>query len=361
MSRVFIMSDRSNQEQQQVVTATTNSTGRKGHCPTEATPDRTTKQTEISSAESTRLRQVLQTTSKDPSRKGSTVSFQDKCELFEIVLEAAGSEDKKPKKPPVLSSLRFYVMALALVSPFIVTYSKTIINFAITDMIHPDFVGQRADTTTTTTTITSDPLDYDNFTDLNSTPQPSLSYFDRDNSCPVNDEDRERLLRDLKQDTKRATDCPGEKFEWDTVKQGLLKAAYSIGHAILQVFGGRMSEIYGSHLIMGLSALLIGSCCLFAPFLANIHFYLMFGDLLLLGILGSFMTPALITLFTNWLTPSEKSITFSFYLVSSRLGYALSSLLCGLLINAQLSWRYLFYSAGEFFKDNIKMLPKKLE
>lgn len=275
-------------------------------------------------------------------RKSSVVSFQQKCELHEIDLE--NGRDKKKNdhehgKPDAIFSLRYYVMLLALVSPFVVTYSKTIINFAIIDMIHPDSRGSGQ---AGGSSLEQQQLQGATSVADNGTLGPG-AYFDLDNSCPVSDDQRERLTKDLDEDEKRS----GERFEWDTVRQGLLKAAYPIGHALCSIIGGRLSEIFGSHWIMGLSSLLIGVCCLMAPLLAFIHFYLMFADLVILGILGSFMTPALITLFTNWLTPSEKSMMISFYLVSSRLGFALSSSLCGLLIEAQLSWRYIFYSAGK--------------
>lgn len=296
-------------------------------------------------------KQILKTPSADlgrGNRKGSTVSFHEKCELHEIDLEK--SERGHAKKPPAVFSLRYYIMIVALISPFVVTYSKTIINFAIIDMIHPDFVGGRPSEAATTTT----PSTLAAATSLaNESTTGGSSYYDLDNSCPVDDElDRRRLDQDLRQDQRRAEERPGEKFEWDSVKQGLLKAAYSMGHAMCSIIGGRLSEIFGSQRVMCLSSILIGACCLAAPFMAATHFYLMFGDLLLLGCLGSFMTPAMITLFSNWLTPSEKSMMISLYLVSSRLGYALSSLLCGLLINAQLSWRYLFYSAGKFLEHS---------
>lgn len=288
------------------------------------------------------------------NRKGSTVSFHERAELHEIDLEKNNGrqQEERPKKPPAVFSLRYYVMIVALISPFVVTYSKTIINFAIIDMIHPDFVGGRAATTTTTTEAPQFNLPT---SPVNETIQPeaSLAYFDLDNSCPVTEDERERLKQDLKKDQRRAVDRPGEKFEWDTVKQGLLKSAYSIGSAMCSIIGGRLSEIFGSQRVMCLTSILIGTCCLLAPFMAATHFYLMFGDLLILGCLGSFMAPSLITLFSNWLTPSEKSMMISLYLVSSRLGYALSSLLCGLLIQAQLSWRYLFYSAGKLTSNRV--------
>lgn len=249
------------------------------------------------------------------------------------------------RKPPAYLSLRYYIMLLALVSPFIVTYSKTIINFAIIDMIDPNYLRRASDNANR---LAAPPAIAAGApasgTDNGTAPQ--LDYFDLDNSCPVDGSVRGRLLRELASDERRATETHGEKFQWDTDKQGYLKAAYSIGHMLLQVAGGRLSEIYGSQFIMSLSACLIAMCCLSAPFLASVHFYLLFADLFVLGILGSFMTPSLITLFANWLTPGEKSLMMSFYLVSSRLGYALSSLLCGLLIDAQLSWRYMFYTAG---------------
>lgn len=271
------------------------------------------------------------------NRTGSMVSFKEQCELYEIDLES--ERRRRPSKPPAVFSLRYYIMLLALFSPFVVTYSKTIINFAIIDMIHPDYITKNQSTPTTEPAPESSQTN----TMRQEAPKALQFYFDDDNSCPVSEEQRARLNEDIKQDI-RGTD--GEKFKWDTVEQGLLKGAYSIGHALLQVAGGRLSEIYGSHFIMSASSLLIAVACLSAPFLASLHFYLIFVDLIFLGILGSFMTPALITLFSNWLTPSEKSLMLSFYLVSSRIGYALSSVFCGLLIEARLSWKYLFYSAG---------------
>lgn len=269
-------------------------------------------------------------------RKFSVVSFREVCELYEIDLEK-GERDRQliKSKPSKLQSVRYYIMLLALVSPFVTTYSRTIINFAITDMIDPRFTQKQAADTTTTTLAELSP---------NAT---KLLSFDIDNSCPVDDSLRERLIDEDSKDTRRAQTTHGEKFEWDTFSQGLLKGAYSYGHAFFQIPGSRLSEIYGSHLVISINAMLIGTCCLVAPFLASLHFYLIFVDLMLLGVLGSFMTPAAITLFSNWLTPGEKTLMMSFMLVGSRLGYALSSFLCGHLLQADISWRYVFYSSGK--------------
>lgn len=272
------------------------------------------------------------------TNRSPSVSFREPCgDMVEIDLEAAvarqkGSSDDK-KKPPFFRSVRYYVMLLALVSPFVVTYSRTIINFAITEMIDSVFLEKAGHKDQ----ITPPPLLANNT---------SAAYFDLDNSCPVDEETRERLLADLGRDEKQARESKGEKFAWDMDKQGYLKGSYAVGHALLQIVGGRLSEIYGSHTIMSISSILIGICCLSAPILAATSYYLLFMDLFVLGMLGSFMTPALITLSAAWLTPTEKSLMITFYLVSSRLGYALSSALCGFLISAQLSWSYLFYSAG---------------
>lgn len=262
------------------------------------------------------------------TKKNTAVNFQDTCELYEIDLENGTRKKEIKLKPSAFKSVRYYVMILALISPFVTTYSRTIINFAIIDMIDPEYIEKKAD---------------GQQVELNTTKQ----YFDRDNSCPVDDSIRARLIEENKQDIQRASSGSGEKYPWDTFKQGLLKGAYAIGHAPLQIPGSRLSEMYGSHRVLSGSALLIAVCCFGAPYLAALHFYLLFIDLILLGILGSFMTPALVTLFSNWLTPSEKSIMISFYLVASRLGYAFSSLLCGLLIQAQFSWRYVFITAGK--------------
>lgn len=268
------------------------------------------------------------------SKRGAAVNFQDTCELYEIDLESGTRKKESIKlKPPAFKSVRYYVMILALVSPFVTTYSRTIINFAIIDMIDYEKIESQVEAQQVEANKTTDAL-----------------YFDRDNSCPVDDDLRAQLVAENKQDKQRAISGKGEKYPWGPFKQGILKGSYAFGHMWFQIPGSRLSEMYGSHKILSASSLLIAVCCLGAPYLAALSFYLLVSDLILLGILGSFMSPALITLFSNWLTPSEKSLMMSFYLVASRLGSSFSSLLCGLLIETRFgessSWRYVFFSAG---------------
>lgn len=250
-------------------------------------------------------------------------------------LEAART--RQQRKPVFFKSVRYYVIVIALVSPFVSTFSKVIINFALIDMIDPEFIQSESSKSAEKSDPSASLPNHD----------PKQLFFEVDNSCPTDSRTRERLIAEMDQDIKRAKQSAGEKFPWDTFQQGLLKAAYSIGHATVQIPCGRLSEIYGSHWVMSLSALFTGICCFLAPWMAATHFYLLFVNLVTLGVLGSAMTPALLTLFTNWLTKGEKEFTFPFYLVTSRLGYALSSVLCGLLMDADLSWRYVFFTSGK--------------
>lgn len=119
--------------------------------------------------------------------------------------------------------------------------------------------------------------------------------------------------------------------------------------------GGRLSEMYGSRWVMGLCSLAIGLCCFVAPLLAAVNFYLLFSDLILLGLFGSFMTPSIFTLFSRWLTPGEKSLFVSFYMVASRLGFGLSSLICGQMFKLGYSWRHVYLSAGKSL-TNLKVV-----
>lgn len=282
---------------------------------------------------------------REASLSGRNNSFEgSRIDLVESGTNRQDGGSNPPQKPAALKSLRYYVMLLALFSPFVTTYSRTIINFAITDMI------DTSESIETTTTANNGQSKLEAV--LNVTTE--QYFFDLDHSCPVDDEVRARLIEENQHDIQRANSGQGEKYKWDTFKQGLLKAAYAIGHAPFQIPGSRLSEIHGSHTIMSGASILIAICCLAAPYLAALHFYLIFVDLILLGILGSFMTPALITLFSNWLTPGEKTVMFSFYMIASRLGYAMSSFLCGLLIQAQYSWRYVFFSASKCKKNQRK-------
>lgn len=226
---------------------------------------------------------------------------------------------------------RYIVMILALTSPFAVTYSKQQINIAILGMIDPSMSNE-------TKVGTSDKLKQ--VADSKET-----YYFDLDDSCPVDDETRSRLLKESarKEPKSRAL---GSKFKWDDQVQGFIKASYSIGHLPLQVVGSRMSESHGSHVVMTASSYVMAICCLLAPIVSHLHYSLLALDLALLGLFGGFMTPALVNLFSNWLTPQEKSLFMSFYLVASRLGSALSSFLASWLLTVGYPWEYVFFSGA---------------
>lgn len=249
--------------------------------------------------------------------------------------------DRSTGNRSIWRSLRFYIMLLSLITPLVTAYSKNVINIALTDMIDPGYnedkpaqtlVACDAFTSAMTTTTTQ---------------RPPFYYFDHDDSCEVDAQTRERLIMKTDRDKQRQHSRPGEMFQWNMKVQGLLKAAFPIGHAILMIAGSRLSEIYGARSVISLSMCTIGVLCLMAPLAAKIGYLFLFADLMLLGVVSSFLSPSLYTLTANWLTPNERTIMVSCILLAGRLGAALSSLLCGLLFKAEIPWPYGFYTAGK--------------
>lgn len=300
---------------------------------------------EVEAVKELKLPSVEETTEKTNKTEDEVfvVVPSRKEQLYEVDIEASpngndeGKDINRKPRPELMKSVRFLVIFLALFSPFVTSYSRTIINFAIIDMIEPS-----------TTSHTSAAHN----SNASQIAQDTRQNLQRDNSCPISPEDFDRFVEKEAYDKKISKSTHGEKFRWDAFQQGLLKGAYTMGHTPLQIPGSRLSEIYGSHLIMSISLGLIGVSCLLAPALASLHFMFLFMDLFFLGVLGSFLTPALITMFSNWLTPGERTLTMSLYLIGSRMGFAASSIMCGLLIEAHYSWRYIFFSAGELNLTN---------
>lgn len=266
------------------------------------------------------------------------ITIDDSAKVFkEIDLEnnLGRNDERKAKqnKPSPYKSVRYFVMLVALVTPLVSAYSKSMINFTIIRMIDPECIEAKKSLTDHMQNA-SDPLN-------------SRPYFELDNSCPVDEQTKSRLLLDLGKAKSKSTDGSGELFKWDEQIQGFLKAAFSFGHIPLQVYGSRLAEIYDAHRVLSASILVTAISSFLAPFLAQIHWFWLFVDLFFMGIVGSFITPVLITLFTHWLTPGEKQIMMTCYLITSRLGSALTSFICGELFQAHYSWRYVFFSAGK--------------
>lgn len=144
------------------------------------------------------------------------------------------NDGKKSALPKIFKPVRYYVVLFALISPFVVSYSRTIINFAIIDMIDP----------TIDTAIVSDEsvlieqnsedqqlIDTDlpivnTNEDINTVPS-----YDIDNSCIISDEDREGLkLEATKNNSNNESSnnrtsgntlkSDGKKFKWDSDLQG---------------------------------------------------------------------------------------------------------------------------------------------
>ncbi|KAG9510667.1 Sialin [Fragariocoptes setiger] len=252
---------------------------------------------------------------------------------FKNVIE---KKQEAPRKS-LLKSMRIWIVLLALLGGMITSYAKAIINFAILDMVVLRSVNDN--NLETQANVNQSQVDFKNPT--------QIINFDNDNSCPVDEYDRQRLLQQGQSSKERETKLSsGEKFDWDSDRRGLLKGAFAIGHAPLQILGGRMSEIYGPRWILTLGGAAVGFSCLLAPYSAKLSFYLIFVDLILLGLFVSCVTPSLFTLYARWLTPGEKSMLASFNLVASRVGYASSYLIGGLLLENGYSWRHMFISAG---------------
>ncbi|XP_053640971.2 sialin-like isoform X2 [Cherax quadricarinatus] len=134
-------------------------------------------------------------------------------------------------------------------------------------------------------------------------------------------------------------------MEWDELTQGIVLASYFYGYTFTQVIGGRLSEIYGTHRVLGCCILTSAIWTLLTPIAARFHYVALIVLRVALGLCSGVSWPSMQCLVARWIPPSERPRFVAYVLLGSTLSVSFTLPLCGYVIETH-GWDATFYLTG---------------
>lgn len=136
------------------------------------------------------------------------------------------------------------------------------------------------------------------------------------------------------------------RFDWDASHQGILLGAFALGTAPLQVFGGRLAEVYGAKWVLLAGCIGTAITNLSIPYLAHSSFILLVINRIIMGISQAGMEPGLMCLLAKWLTPEETGFFISMLLFAICFGFFFGSLCSSFILALGYGWPLAYYASG---------------
>merc|ERR1711970_774763 len=148
--------------------------------------------------------------------------------------------------------------------------------------------------------------------------------------------------------TKPTNDSP--VVHWSLDQKESIKSAFFIGYVIMQVPGGRLTEMFGTKRIFGINMFLCGVLGAVIPLIStrlepSISFPLMYALRLVQGLLQSPCFPSLNPLTNRWVPESEKGKFVTFTYNGGTVGAIITFPLCGIIVQNS-SWVWIFYGSA---------------
>ncbi|RZB39928.1 MFS 1 domain containing protein [Asbolus verrucosus] len=134
------------------------------------------------------------------------------------------------------------------------------------------------------------------------------------------------------------------RFNWNEEEKNDIFGSFFWGYLLTPILGGRLSEIFGTRIILGIAMLLASLSTLLTPLACSLHYYLLLTTRFCVGLGLGVQWPSTPPMATRWVAPTDTSIFMSHTMASS-LGAALTLPVCGYLI-AYLGWPSVFYVTG---------------
>ncbi|XP_059052622.1 sialin-like [Achroia grisella] len=133
-------------------------------------------------------------------------------------------------------------------------------------------------------------------------------------------------------------------FDWTAQQQAYVISGYFWGYAVTCLIGGTAAELWGPRKIVFITMLISGILTIFSPQAAKLHYMVLVGVRLIIGLASGILFPALHALVAHWATPVEKG-KFVSALLGGAIGTVVTWSLTGPLIE-NLGWEYAFYVPG---------------
>ncbi|PSN33884.1 Sialin [Blattella germanica] len=141
-----------------------------------------------------------------------------------------------------------------------------------------------------------------------------------------------------------SADQEGE-FDWSEDVQGYALSAYYYGYVATQLFGGRLSEVIGSKLVLGPGVFVAGLVTLFSPMAAKLDISAFIAARVLVGAASGLVIPSMNNILVKWFVPEEMSFIGGIMMAGIPAGTCISMVLSGVLADAG-GWPLVFYFFG---------------
>ncbi|RZB39823.1 sialin, partial [Asbolus verrucosus] len=136
----------------------------------------------------------------------------------------------------------------------------------------------------------------------------------------------------------------GPHFSWDEHQKNDILGWFFWGFVITSIPGGRLSEIYGTRVVLGTAMLLASLLTILTPLACHLHYYWVLAARIALGLALGVSWPSIPPMAIKWVAPEDTS-KFMSHTLACTLGAALTLPVCGYLI-AYLGWPSVFYVTG---------------
>ena len=135
---------------------------------------------------------------------------------------------------------------------------------------------------------------------------------------------------------------------YSSADSGLLLSSFFIGYIFSQLPGGHLAAKFGAKPIIGASILLSGFISATTPLAARSSFAALVFLRIALGVVQGILYPSIMTLWSVWSPPMERSKMCGTCLAGAVLGTLLSMPISSLLCTSSVGWPLAFYFSGIF-------------
>ncbi|CAL4088151.1 unnamed protein product, partial [Meganyctiphanes norvegica] len=142
-------------------------------------------------------------------------------------------------------------------------------------------------------------------------------------------------------DDSDSQDYEGD-FEWSEWTQGLITGSFYWGYMWTNIPGGRLAELYGGRLILGMALASASVFSLLIPIAANTHYILLIAIRVILGLCTGMTYPAGHAIISSWAPPQDSSWLTGLAHIGAEVGTIITFPLCAVLINFW-GWQSTFY------------------
>jgi ACS family sodium-dependent inorganic phosphate cotransporter len=136
----------------------------------------------------------------------------------------------------------------------------------------------------------------------------------------------------------------GPRYHWNEEEKNEILGSFFWGYFVMQIPGGRLSEIFGPRIVLGTGLLIAALLTILTPVTCKWGFYWVVLARFALGLSLGVQWPSIPPLAAKWVSSTDTS-KFMAHMMASALGAALTLPMCGHLI-AQFGWPSVFYVTG---------------